>query len=45
MVGIGQGIRCSKEENQQYRQENKHGPVIISYVTENCQYKEIKGKK
>ena len=40
MVGIGQGVRCKHEDNQQYRKVNNL-PVIISYVPE-CTYYELR---
>lgn len=38
MVGIGQGVRCSNEENQKYKEKESNMPIIISYVPENCSF-------
>jgi hypothetical protein len=40
MVGIGQGVRCRKEENQKYKKGSYPGNVSISEVPEGCKYKE-----
>jgi hypothetical protein len=42
LVGLGQGVRCLKEENQKYLPEGELFPVVISYVPENCKYFETK---
>jgi len=37
LIGIGQGVRCRKEENQQYLPEKQRSPLIISHIPK-CDY-------
>ena len=42
LIGIGLSIRCSKKENQEYKEKKYNEPVLIASIPDNCSFKEEK---
>ena len=38
LIGLGQGVRCNKDENQKFLPEGKLRPVVISQIP-SCEFR------